>query len=211
MKPTVLVAAAVLTSFSSVALAQSTTNTTPPAKTSSTPNLRQQVMTNLQQSGFTDVKIVPDSFLIRAKDKSGNPVTMFIGPNSFDEVTTIGANSQANSNGAQTTGSNPNPDRGGMFATIPAQGELSSRVVGLDVYNNANQNIGTIKDVAFDQNGVRGYVLAVGGFLGMGDRYVAVRPSAVAVRYDSGDNKWHATMNANADQLKAAPEYKYPQ
>ena len=24
------------------------------------------------------------------------------------------------------------------------------------------------------------------------------------------NNKWHATMNANADQLKAAPEYKYP-
>lgn len=42
--------------------------------------------TTLQQSGFTDVKIVPDSFLVRAKDKSGSPVTMFIGPDSVTEV-----------------------------------------------------------------------------------------------------------------------------
>ena len=48
-------------------------------------------MTNLQQSGFTNVKIMPESFLVQAKDKSGNPVTMFIGPNSFDEVTTLGS------------------------------------------------------------------------------------------------------------------------
>lgn len=208
MKRIVLVAA-VLIALSSVALAQSATSTTPPAKTSNDPNLQQQVMTNLQQSGFTDVKIVPNSFLIRARDKSGNPVTMFIGPNSFDEVTTIGANSPVNSKGAQTTGSNPNA-RNGMFATIPPQEELSSRVVGLDVYNSANQNIGTIKDIAFDQNGVRAYILAVGGFLGVGDHYVAVQPAAVMMKYNSGDNKWHATMNANADQLKAAPEYKYP-
>jgi hypothetical protein len=32
-----------------------------------------------------------------------------------------------------------------MFNNLPARDELSSRVVGLDLYNNANQNIGTIK------------------------------------------------------------------
>ena len=41
----------------------------------------------------------------------------------------------------------------------------------------------------------------------MGDHYVVVRPSAI--NFDVKDNKWHAPMNANADQLKAAPEYKY--
>jgi hypothetical protein len=43
--------------------------------------------------------------------------------------------------------------------------------------------------------------------LGTGDHYVVVRPSAIS--FDAMDDKWHATMNANADQLKAAPEYKY--
>jgi sporulation protein YlmC with PRC-barrel domain len=96
-----------------------------------------------------------------------------------------------------------------MFTSVPAQGELSSKVVGLEVYNTANKDVGKIKDIAFDQNGVKAYIVAVGGFLGMGDRYVAVSPSAVNISYDSNDKKWHAAMNTDIDQLKAAPEYKY--
>ena len=206
MKRATLVAAAILTTVSSVALAQTSSNSTTPSKTTSTTqpsnNLRQQVMTNLQQSGFTDVKVVPDSFLVQAKDKSGNPVTMFIGPNSFDEVTTVGSN-------ADTSRTNSN-NSGGMFASVPAKADLSSKVVGLDVYNDSKQDIGTIKDIAYNGNTIDGYILSVGGFLGIGDHYVVVRPSAVNVSYNTSDSKWHATMNASADQLKAAPEYKYP-
>jgi hypothetical protein len=69
---------------------------------------------------------------------------------------------------------------------------------------------GTIKDVAYNGANVSGYILGVGGFLGMGDHYVAVRPSAVKLTYDAKDSKWHASMDANAGQLKSAPEYKYP-
>jgi hypothetical protein len=96
-----------------------------------------------------------------------------------------------------------------MFASVPASQELSSKVVGLDVYNSANKNIGKIKDIAFDQNGVTAYIVAVGGFLGMGDHYVAVSPSAVNLTFDASAKKWHAAMNTDVDQLKAAPEYKY--
>ena len=69
------------------------------------------------------------------------------------------------------------------------------------------QNIGTIKDIALSASGLNGYIVGVGGFLGMGERYVVVRPSAISFKAKA--NKWHATMNANADQLRAAPEYKY--
>lgn len=209
MKKTTLVAAALLATVSSVALAEAASNSPPAAQSSPNAtqsghgNLQQEVMTNLQQSGFTNVKVMPDSFLVQAKDKSGNPVTMFIGPNSFDEVTTVGSNAQAPAAKAGNGSA-------GMFTSVPAKDDLSSKVVGLDVYNDAKQNIGTIKDIAFDGNGINGYIVAVGGFLGLGDHYVAVRPSAVNLSYDAGNNKWHATMNANADQLKAAPEYKYP-
>lgn len=41
----------------------------------------------------------------------------------------------------------------------------------------------------------------------MGEHYVAVNPEAVNIGYK--DNKWHADMNATADQLKSAPEFKY--
>ena len=161
--------------------------------------------TNLQNSGFTNVKVMPDSFLVQATDKSDNAVTMFIGPNSMSEVTTVGANGQAS--GTSTGESAKNT--GGTFTSVPASDELSSKVVGLDVYNNDHQNIGTIKDVAYNGTRVSGYILGVGGFLGIGDHCVAVRPSAVKLGYDAKDGKWHATMDANAGQLKSAPEYKF--
>ncbi len=101
----------------------------------------------------------------------------------------------------------PNPTPSGTFTYVPAKDELSSNVVGLDVYNEDKQNIGTIKDIALDANGLCGYIVGVGGFLGTGDHYVVVRPSAI--RFDAKDNKWHATMKVNVDQLKVAPEYKY--
>lgn len=50
--------------------------------------------------------------------------------------------------------------------------------------------------------------MAVGGVLGVGYHYVAVRPSAINLTYNNSDKKWHAEMNA-VDQLKSAPEYKY--
>ena len=37
---------------------------------------------------------MPNFFLVQANDKAGNPVTMFITPNSMAEVTTIGSNNQ---------------------------------------------------------------------------------------------------------------------
>ena len=93
---------------------------------------------------------------------------------------------------------------------MPAKDKLSSEVVGLPVYNNDNKDIGTIKDLAFDNTGDEAYILGVGGFLGMGDHYVAVRPSAINLSYNASDKKWHAEMNTTAAQLKAAPEYKFP-
>lgn len=51
--------------------------------------IRQQVQKNLQEAGFTDIKIMPSSFLVRAKDKDGNPVMMVINPDSITAVTAI--------------------------------------------------------------------------------------------------------------------------
>jgi len=44
----------------------------------------------------------------------------------------------------------------------------------------------------------------------MGERYVAVSPSSVNVRYDAKADKWLASMNTTKDALKEAPEFKYP-
>jgi len=201
MKRTLVVAAAALATVSSVAIAQAASNGNNAPAANST--LQQQMTTGLDQSGFSDVKVVPGSFYVHARDQSGNPVSMFITPNSMEEVTTIGVDTNVHQTAMKTDTSN--------FATIPSTDELSSKVIGLDVYNNDNKDIGTIKDIAINANGdVKGYILSVGGFLGIGDHYVAVKPSAINLTYNATDAKWHAKMDANAGQLKSAPEYKYP-
>ena len=86
---------------------------------------------------------------------------------------------------------------------------LSNNLIGLNVTNQANETIGEIKDLILSQGDLSGYIVSVGGLLGLGERYVIVRPSAVKVSYTENDNKWHAVMNATKDQLKSAPEFKY--
>ena len=49
--------------------------------------LSQKLRDDLTKAGFTDITIMPSSFLVRAKDSQGNPVMMVINPDSLTEVT----------------------------------------------------------------------------------------------------------------------------
>lgn len=96
------------------------------------------------------------------------------------------------------------------FINVKSDDMLSSNVVGLDIYNEQNNDVGKIQDIVFDNSKqMTGYILSVGGFLGMGTHYVAVDPGSVKVTYDASNKVWRATMNATKDQLKSAPEFKY--
>jgi len=160
--------------------------------------LRQQLSTDLQKAGYSDVHLIPDSFLIQAKDKSGNPVTMFIRGNSVTEMVDVAAAAPGQADASSTA-----------FTTVPVGDWMSSKIVGLDVRNGANQDIGAIKDVVYAGSSVKAYIVGVGGFLGMDEHYVAVKPSAMHITYNAAGKAWHATMNTTAAQLKAAPEFKY--
>ena len=46
-------------------------------------DLPQKIHDKLVEQGYSEVQVVPQSFLISAKDKNGNPVMMLIGPNSM--------------------------------------------------------------------------------------------------------------------------------
>jgi sporulation protein YlmC with PRC-barrel domain len=78
-------------------------------------------------------------------------------------------------------------------------------LIGNDVYNTANENLGTIKEFMIEMSSGRiAYaVLSFGGFLGMGDRLFAV-PWA-ALRLDTGNKRF--TLNASKEQLKKAPGF----
>jgi sporulation protein YlmC with PRC-barrel domain len=177
------------------------------AKTNSN-GIRTDIRDMLQNGGYSDIHMMPSSFVIRAKDKNGSSVVMTLSPDSFSQVTDMG-DASSNSN-STTTGSAPQDNGTNNFMPVPNNSELSSNVVGLDVYNNENKDIGKIKDIAMNTGGrVQSYILSVGGFLGMGEHYVAVNPSNITVAYNDSDKKWHASMNTTAEQLKSAPEFKY--
>jgi hypothetical protein len=48
-----------------------------------------QLQKTLQDAGLTDIQVVPHSFLVRARDRDGNPVMMMINPDSIMAVTEI--------------------------------------------------------------------------------------------------------------------------
>jgi len=51
----------------------------------------------------------------------------------------------------------------------------TSKVVGLNVYNDNNESLGSINDLLMDRNGnIKAVVIGVGGFLGVGEHLVAV-------------------------------------
>jgi sporulation protein YlmC with PRC-barrel domain len=51
----------------------------------------------------------------------------------------------------------------------------TSKLVGLNVYNDSNESLGSINDLLTDKNGdIKGVVIGVGGFLGVGEHLVAV-------------------------------------
>ena len=76
-----------------------------------------------------------------------------------------------------------------------------------DVYDPKDNKIGEIMDVLVDKSGkVTSLIVGVGGFLGAGEKDVAVPFDAVHV---TNNNKWRLVMNTTKDDLKTAPGFKY--
>ena len=86
-----------------------------------------------------------------------------------------------------------------------ATGYRTSKVVGSTVVNEANETVGTIDDLIVTPNEkVPFAVLSVGGFLGMGTKYVVVPYSSLQVA-----NNRMVLPGATKDTLKGLPEFKY--
>jgi sporulation protein YlmC with PRC-barrel domain len=75
-----------------------------------------------------------------------------------------------------TTASPPSPAMQSSASSTSFHGDWrASKVVGLNVYNEKNENVGSINDLLMDKSGgIKAAVISVGGFLGMGARLVAV-------------------------------------
>jgi len=94
------------------------------------------------------------------------------------------------------------------YVTAQPADVMSSKLIGLNVYNNANESVGEIEDlVIVDGKTVSAVILGVGGFLGLGERYVSVSPSSITLA--KKDNTLRALIDTDKDALKAAPAFEY--
>lgn len=92
-----------------------------------------------------------------------------------------------------------------MQTTAPA-GADARKLLGRNVKNAQNETIGEIKSIHLNQDGkVDGVIVAVGGFLGMGEREVLLDWRDLQI--DANGEVVRANMTK--DQLKAKPAYSY--
>jgi sporulation protein YlmC with PRC-barrel domain len=97
---------------------------------------------------------------------------------------------------------------GEMMTNIPRGSLTVTDWYKQSVYDPSNSKIGKIDDVLLSSDGrVEALIVGVGGFLGAGEKDVAV--SFGAIQKTTKNNKTYLTMNTTKDALKAAPAFKY--
>lgn len=84
----------------------------------------------------------------------------------------------------------------------------TSKIVGSSVYNGANEKIGTVEDIVLKPDGsMDEVVLSVGGFLGIGEKFVSMPFSDLKLSRDGDTVK--VTTDGTKDTLKAHADYKF--
>jgi hypothetical protein len=89
----------------------------------------------------------------------------------------------------------------------------SSKLVGASVYGPDNKSIGSIDDLIVDQTGaIKAAVIGVGGFLGVGQKDVAVPFDALQIHRKADSSSIDKiTVSYTKDQLSNAPKFAYYQ
>lgn len=92
-------------------------------------------------------------------------------------------------------------------ATATPTGSVgASKLVGLNVRNAQGETIGEIKEVLISNGGsIQSAIVAVGGFLGVGERNVALAWNQLKFQRDG--EQLRAMIGMSKDQLKTLPEY----
>lgn len=89
---------------------------------------------------------------------------------------------------------------------VDTKGYRATRLLGSGVYNDKGANIGVLEDfIISSDNSISVAILSVGGFLGVGDRSVAV-PVDLLTANDKGQT---VLPGASKEQLEALPAFIY--
>jgi hypothetical protein len=130
--------------------------------------------------------------------------------NRFAAISVIAllAASPAAAQQAPTTTPPAAPQATKVLSSVPGQSVTVADWYKQSFYDPSNAKIGEVRDVLLSPDGkVTALIVGVGGFLGMGEKNVAVPFNAI--KHETRDGKVYLTMNATKDELKAAPGLRY--
>ena len=95
-----------------------------------------------------------------------------------------------------------------LLSSFPPDSWTITNYYKQNVYDKGQSTVGKIDDVLVDKTGkITALMVGVGGFLGMGEKDVAL--PFTAVHSEKKDNKWYLTVDETKDSLKSATGYKY--
>jgi sporulation protein YlmC with PRC-barrel domain len=95
-----------------------------------------------------------------------------------------------------------------MLTALPADDWPVTNWYKQSVYDLRGTKLGEIADILVNHDGKNTAVLiGVGGFVGVGEKYVAVPFDAV--HFKKRDNSWYPVLNTTKDVLKSAAGYRY--
>jgi hypothetical protein len=95
------------------------------------------------------------------------------------------------------------PAKSAVQSVAPEEAEA---ILGQRVTDPEGKEIGRLVDVLVDANGQpQAGVIDFGGFMGVGNRKIAVHWSSL--RFNPGNPKLKVTLEMTPDQIKAAPEF----
>lgn len=95
-----------------------------------------------------------------------------------------------------------------LITTLPGEALPISDYYNQSVYDNRDNKIGEVNDLLLDNGGkVNAVIVGVGGFLGIGEKNVAVPFQAVKV--SEKDGKRYLVLDTTKEALQTAPGYTY--
>jgi hypothetical protein len=155
-------------------------------------SLKQQLKDNLIKSGFTNVQVFPESFLIRAKDPQGNPIAMAVTPDTLAAVEFGKGNMMS---GRSVGQGEP------RFISGAVRDAAEAHLTNTRVQSSDKKNVGTISNIVVGDNGQLSYLVTTDN-----GREVAINPDDMKLSYNENDDIWMATVDATKNQIDSAPQ-----
>lgn len=139
-------------------------------------------------------------------DKDGNQSTPNAAGQSGQDSQRAGQSGSMTETDRNNTRDPSSMQNRGHITSAPANGTQASDLIGAKVRTGADEDIGTVSELIIDEKGqVVAVLVGVGGFLGMGEKDVAIGWDNITLSGTADDKDLR--VDVTGDDLRTAPEF----